>query len=545
MKSADLRLLLSTSGSRRLFFTALSAAALWSVIIIANALLIAEVIIRIIRHQPSISEYILALGLLWLIRAVFQARFEHWCTSQAIRIKRDLRTETTSQVDSYSTVSPAELSNVLTKGLNALDIYLGRFIPQLLFAALTPFAVIAVIFLSDPLSAFIAIATLPLIPLFGALIGRYSADSVARKWQSLGTLSRYFEDSLRGFATLKIFGRNESQSRRIGQMGKKYADETMKVLRISFLSAFALELVATLSVAVVAVSVGLRLVSGAIDFKAALIVLILAPEVYFPVRNAASLFHASEDGTQALRELARVKGEQMELCVESQITIDRESAYALSWSEWNFQRNEVEIITIPAARVNRGELLFLLGESGIGKTTFARNLLGIAFNAEVELHTDNGAIPLERAVQAQWQKLLGWIPQNPQLATGSVRDQFLLLLPTLTDVEIESALLRAGLALADLPMGLDTKIGRGGEQGNAASGGQIRRIAVARALIRNPLVVIADEPTADLDYQSAMKVMHALRNAAQRNRAIVICITHDRSLLQPGDSVITVGRGER
>lgn len=545
MKSDVLRLLLSISGSRRLFFIALFAAALWSVIIIANALLIAEVIIRIIERQPSISKYILALGLLWLIRAVFQAHFEYWCTSQAIRIKRDLRAAATSQIDSSSTVSPAELSNVLTKGLNALDIYLGRFIPQLLFAALTPFVVIAAIFLYDPLSALIAIVTLPLIPLFGALIGRYSADSVVRKWQSLGTLSRYFEDSLLGFVTLKIFGRSQSQSQRIGQMGKKYADETMKVLRISFLSAFALELVATLSVAVVAVSVGLRLVFGDMDFKAALIVLVLAPEVYFPVRSAASLFHASEDGTQALRELARVKGEQIELRGESQITIDRESAQALSWGEWSFHRNEVEIITIPAARVNRGELLFLVGESGIGKTTFVRNLLGIAFNADVELHTKNGTIPLEWAVQTQWQKLLGWIPQNPQLASGSVRDQFLLLSAALTDVEIESALSRAGLSLSDLPMGLDTKIGRGGEQGNAASGGQIRRIAVARALIRNPLIVIADEPTADLDDQSAMKVMYALRNAAQRNGAIVICITHDRSLLQPEDLVITVGRSER
>ena len=196
------------------------AATLWSAIIISNALLIAEVIIRIIKHQPSISKYILALGLLWLIRAVFQARFEYWCTSQAIRIKRDLRTETTSRVGSYSTVSPAELSNVLTKGLNALDIYLGRFIPQLLFAVITPLTVIAAIFFLDPLSALIAICTLPLIPFFGALIGQYSADSVARKWQSLGTLSRYFEDSLRGFVTLKIFGRNESQSQRIGQMGR-------------------------------------------------------------------------------------------------------------------------------------------------------------------------------------------------------------------------------------------------------------------------------------------------------------------------------------
>ena len=544
MKSGDLRLLLSTGGSRRLFFTALFAATLWSAIIISNALLIAEVIIRIIKHQPSISKYILALGLLWLIRAVFQARFEYWCTSQAIRIKRDLRTETTSRVGSYSTVSPAELSNVLTKGLNALDIYLGRFIPQLLFAVITPLTVIAAIFFLDPLSALIAICTLPLIPFFGALIGQYSADSVARKWQSLGTLSRYFEDSLRGFATLKIFGRNESQSQRIGQMGERYTDETMKVLRISFLSAFALELVATLSVAVVAVSVGLRLVSGSMDFKSALIVLILAPEVYFPVRNAASLFHASEDGTQALRELARVKSEPSEVSVENQITIDPESIHALSWSEWSFHRNEVETIVIPKARVNRGELLFLVGESGIGKTTFVRNLLGITFGAAVELQTDDGALSLDRALRTQWQKLLGWIPQNPQLATGSVRDQFLLLSSTLTDPEIESALLRAGLVLADLPMGLDTKIGKSGEQGNAASGGQIRRIAVARALIRNPLIVIADEPTADLDHQSGTKVMHALREA-QRNGAIVICITHDRSLLQPTDSVITVGRGER
>lgn len=543
MKSGDLRLLLSTRGSRRLFFIALFASGLWSVILIANALLIAEVIIRIIRHQPDVPRYILALGLLWLVRALFQARFEYWCTSQAIRIKRDLRIETTSQVGVYATVSPAELSNVLTKGLNALDIYLGRFIPQLLFAMLTPFVVIVAIFLFDPLSALIAICTLPLIPFFGALIGQYSADSVARKWQSLGTLSRYFEDSLRGFATLKIFGRNEGQSQRVGQMGEKYTDETMKVLRISFLSAFALELVATLSVAVIAVSVGLRLVSGSMDFKAALVVLVLAPEVYFPVRNAASLFHASEDGTQALHELARVKGEQMEYYVESQIPINPEGIQALSWKEWSFHRNEVETIVIPGARVKRGELLFLVGESGIGKTTFARNLLGIGFDVEVELQTDDGALLLDRTVRNQWQKLLGWIPQNPQLATGSVRDQFLLLSPTLTDPEIESALLRAGLVLADLPMGLDTKIGKSGEQGNAASGGQIRRIAVARALIRNPLIVIADEPTADLDHQSATKVMQALREV-QRNGAIVICITHDRSLLHPTDSVITIGRGE-
>jgi ABC-type transport system involved in cytochrome bd biosynthesis fused ATPase/permease subunit len=543
VKSDDLRLLLSTRGSRRLFLIALLGAALWSAVLIANALFIAEVIIRIINHH-SVAKYILALGLLWLVRALFQAGFEYWCTSQAIRIKRDLRNETTSQVGAYTRVSPAELSNILTKGLNALDVYLGRFIPQLLFALVTPLAVIATIFFFDPLSSLIAILTLPLIPFFGALIGQYSSGSVARKWQSLGILARYFEDSLRGFTTLKIFGRSESQSERIGQMGKKYTDETMKVLRISFLSAFSLELVATISVAVVAVSVGLRLVSGSMDFKPALIVLVLIPEVYFPVRNVASLFHASEDGTQALRELARVSGEQVEHYLESQIPIDSESIQALAWKDWSFHRNDVETILIPATQVKRGEMLFIVGESGIGKTTFAANLLGITFSAEVELRTDAGVLPLDRPLQRQWQKLLGWIPQNPQLARGSVRDQFLLLSPGLTDEEIKNSLVQAGLDLTDLPMGLSTQIGKSGEHGNAASGGQIRKIAVARALIRNPPLIIADEPTADLDHQSAIKVMQSLRRA-QLNGAIVICVTHDQGLAQPEDLIITVGRGRR
>jgi ABC-type transport system involved in cytochrome bd biosynthesis fused ATPase/permease subunit len=540
VKSDDLRLLLSTRGSRRLVLIALFAAVIWSVILIANAFLIAVVIVRIIGHY-AVSKYIIALGLLWLVRALFQAGFEYWSTSQAIDIKRDLRNEVTSQVGAYASVSPGELSNVLTKGLNALDIYLGRFIPQVLFAIVTPLAVVVAIFFFDPLSSLIAILTLPLIPFFGVLIGRYSSDAVARKWQSLGTLARYFEDSLRGFTTLKIFGRNESQSQRIGQMGEKYTDETMKVLRISFLSAFSLELVATISVAVVAVSVGLRLVSGSMDFQRALIVLVLIPEVYFPVRNAASLFHASEDGTQALRELAQVGAGRIQQYVESHDRIEPESIRALSWQKWNFHRNEAETILIRPARVNRGEMVFIVGESGIGKTTFAANLLAITFNAQVEWHTDSGTLILDRSWQKQWQKLLGWIPQNPQLASGTVRDQFLLLSPTLSDSEIEDALLRAGLSTEDLPMGLGTKMGKSGEQGHAASGGQIRKIAVARALIRKPTIVIADEPTADLDHQSATQVMSMLR-AAKGEGAIVICITHDQSLLEPGDLMITVER---
>ncbi|CAB4657881.1 unannotated protein [freshwater metagenome] len=540
MKSSDLRLLLTASGSRRLLSVGIFAAVMWATILIANAVLIAEVIIGIISHAPGVNHSIILLALLWVLRALFNAGFEHWTSSQAVTIKRNLRNSTTSKVATYSGTSPAQLSTVLTKGLNGLDIYLGRFIPQMIFASIVPFAVMATMFLEDRLSAFIALVTLPLIPFFGALIGRYSADSVARKWQSLGTLSRYFEDSLRGFATLKIFGRSHSQSKRIGVMGQKYTDETMQVLKISFISAFALELVATISVAVVAVSVGLRLVSGSMDFKPALIVLILAPEVYFPVRNAASLFHASEDGTEALRQIAIVRGALSQEVAQSSEAIERNDVTSIHWSDWEFAKGAIETVVVPGSRVKAGELTFIIGESGIGKTTFAKNLLGMTHSANLCVTTNKGDIAITPEKTDVWQKLIGWIPQNPQLASGTVRDQFILLSPSLSDADIERALEAAGLSLSDLPNGLETKIA-GGEQGNSASGGQIRRIAVARALIRNPLLIIADEPTADLDQESANHVMRALRSA-QEAGAIVIAITHDTSAMVAGDRILRVIR---
>lgn len=537
MKSVDLRLLLSSGSGRRLIFASIVSGAIWSVIVIANAYFLAEIITRIIGHRGHVPALIAALALLWFARAIFQSRFDYWCSVQAVSIKGQLRTETTSQIENYTSGSAARLSNILTKGLNSLDIYIGRFIPQIIFATITPLAVIVTLFSQDAISGFIAVLTLPLIPFFGALIGKYSAESVMKKWQTLGTLSSYFEDSLRGFATLKIFGRSRSQSQRIGQMGDVYTDETMKVLRISFLSAFALELIATLSVAVIAVSVGLRLVSGSMDFRTALIVLVLAPEVYFPVRNAASLFHSSQDGTQALRELADAKVEPEAKPLMSPLKSD--DIYGLSWAAWEINEEAI----VPPARVERGQLLFLHGESGIGKTTFANNLLGLAAFAPIQIHANGLDFALEPSMAGAWQEHVGWIPQNPQLATGTVRDQFQLIDAAITDALIENALDKAGLLLADLPDGLATSIGKGGEASHCASGGQIRRIAVARAFLGNPLVVIADEPTADLDQESADVVMGALREA-QKNGAIVVCITHDLSLIEGEDLICSVGRSQ-
>ena len=533
MRLKNLRLLLQRDGSRRLLIASIAASVIWVGIIVASGLVLARVIVAIIDRESSALSLIGILAALWAFRALFNSTFETWCSFQASSIKRQIRNEVTSNLDSYSHVQPSIITTLLVKGLNSLDVYIGRFLPQLFFSMVVPAVVIVTIFILDPLSALIAVLTLPLIPIFGALIGRYTADSVSKKWRSLGSLSSYFEDSLRGFITLKIFGRHETQSSRIEEMGDKYTRETMKVLSVSFLSALALELIATISVALIAVSMGIRLVNDSIDFTSALAVLILAPEVYFPLRNAASLFHASADGSQALEQLQEIekkKSASIDLidCDFSQLT-------AVSWSQWGLRIPGRESSVIEAHTAKKGELHFILGESGVGKSTFALNLLGITHEAEVIVEAGSTQRRLTPELNSSWLKNLGWIPQLPQLASGTLRDQFRLISPTASDEEIKKVLSLVGLEIEDLPSRFETFLGGSGEGINTASGGQVRKIAVARALFSKPLLLIADEPTADLDSQSAEKVMKALRSYAAAG-AIVICITHDLSIVGTQDS---------
>jgi ABC-type transport system involved in cytochrome bd biosynthesis fused ATPase/permease subunit len=389
----------------------------------------------------------------------------------------------------------------------------------------------------DHLSAYIALVTIPLIPLFGALIGKYTSDAVAAKWQTLGTLSGYFEDSLRGFVTLRLFGRTQSQHQRIREMGDRYTSETMKVLRISFLSSFALELAATLSVALIAVTIGVRLVDSGVSFISALTVLLLAPEVYFPLRNAAALFHASADGADALEAIARMKN-SIEPRVEQ---LDKKfSAIAnLSWSASTLEISSSKSADIEQGSLSPGEILFIQGISGSGKTTFALSLLAQRFDIPIVVLTNLHAYRLERGDQSAWLKEVGWVSQNPQFAPGTIREQFLSHNPGMSDDEIVNSLESCGLFISNLNRGLETVIGGFGEKADQVSGGQLRKIALARALATHPQVVIADEPTADCDDLSAQIVMERLRDAA-RQGALVIVISHDVSLLQDRDKTVHV-----
>ena len=518
MKSLDLRLLLSRSSSRTLVYVSFFAAFVWAAIVIANAVLLAAIIVGIIDNQQGMPKKIFALACLWIFRSVFQSRFEYWCSVKASAIKMEMRNEITGEISAFTQTSPTKLSTLLIKGLNSLDVYLGRFIPQTFFSMVLPLLVIVTIAVFDPLSAVITVVTLPLIPFFGALIGKFTADSVNKKWQSLGTLSNYFEDSLRGFVTLKVFGRSKNQSERILKMGDDYTSETMKVLRISFLSAFALELCATISVALIAVVVGLRLVDDTIAFKSALTVLILAPEVYFPLRNAAALFHASADGAQAVKEIDALKKREL-IHNSGEIKVGKDF---LGWQEWNCEISEFVRARLSPAELHRGDTLFIVGESGSGKSTFALKVINSLLESSIN-------------------PTIGYIPQIPHLASGNIRDQFVLLKKNADDAVIIQMLREVGLHMTDLSDGLETLIGGAGENSSDLSGGQIRKIAVARALFQRPDFIIADEPTADLDTESARLVMLALRKRSAEG-AITLFITHDLSLVQNQEKTLQMMR---
>jgi ATP-binding cassette subfamily C protein CydD len=258
--------------------------------------------------------------------------------------------------------------------------------------------------------------------------------------------------------------------------------------------------------------------------------------VYFPLRSAASLFHASADGKAALGEIEELLDSAAHPV--TQVARDFSNFTSISWSKWILDIEGVANSQLSAAEISRGQVLFITGESGVGKTTFAKNLLGMAQDGEFVIDSQ---IALGPEITNSWQQVIGWIPQNPHFVSGSIADQFKTKCPEASDQEISELLRRVGLDVIDLPLGLKTQIGGVGEKSDAVSGGQLRKIAIARALQGNPALIIADEPSADLDEASTRIIMKELRRNV-REGAALICITHDTAMIHDDDRTISIVR---
>jgi ATP-binding cassette subfamily C protein CydCD len=433
----------------------------------------------------------------------------------------------------------AELTALAADGIEALDGYFAAYLPQLVLAAVVPAAVLIRVGVADPLAGLTIAATLPLVPVFGALVGRAAAERARQRWRALAVLSHHFLDVVAGLPTLKVFGRARAQREVIGEVTGQYRRTTMGTLRVAFLSSLVLELVATVSVAMVAVGVGLSLVYGHLGLRTGLLALILAPEAYLPLRQAAAQFHASADGLAAA-------GEAIAVIETPPGQAPRRRHLAVAGPR--VIRVEQLTVTHPgrprpapdrlSAVIRAGEVTVLTGPSGSGKSTLIDVLLGFARPAAGRVTITGGpetaGADLACLDRDAWRALVAWVPQDPYLFPGTVASNIRLGRPDAPDDAVEAAARAA--ALDDLP--LDRQVT---ERGGGLSSGQRRRVALARALLPGRPVLLLDEPTAGLDAATEARVLDTLRAQAAAGRIVLIAAHHPR-VIAAADRVIGVGR---
>ncbi|GAA4057197.1 thiol reductant ABC exporter subunit CydD [Actinomadura miaoliensis] len=428
---------------------------------------------------------------------------------------------------------PGELATLATRGLDALDPYFARYLPQLVLAYLTPVAVLAVVAGADPLSAGVIAATLPLIPVFMILVGLHTRARTERQWSLLEKLGGHFLDVVEGLPTLKVFGRARAQAAVIREVTGAHRRATMRTLRVAFLSALVLELLSTLAVALVAVEIGLRLLGGGMPYETALLVLLLAPEAYLPLRNVGAQFHASMEGVTAAGRVFEV--------LDGGVPEDGTAAAAgaaggrvrLDGVTVRHPGRDRPALSDVSLEVAPGERLVVVGPSGAGKSTLLALLLRF-------VHPTEGRTGFEDVPAERWRERIAWVPQDPYLFAGSVADNIRLGDPGASGHAVRRA---ARLAGADefvraLPQGYDTPVG---ERGARLSSGQRQRVALARAFLRDAPLLLLDEPTAHLDGESA----EGVRAAVERLMAgrTVVLVTHDHAWTRLADRVAEIDGG--
>jgi ATP-binding cassette subfamily C protein CydCD len=425
--------------------------------------------------------------------------------------------------------STGELATLASRGVDGVDGYVGRYLPQLVVGAMVPLVVGVRILTADWVSALLVGITVPLIPLFMVLIGLHTTARTARQWQALAVLGHHFLDVVAGLDVLTAYGRARRQRRQIAEMSERYRAETMRGLRVAFLSSLALELLATLSVALVAVSVGLRLVGGQLDLATGLLVIVLAPEVYQPLRAVAARFHDSAEGAAAAGSVFAVLDTPAEGPVQGQAKAAPDpSAGPVRLDAVGVDGRSGPVLDAVSIAIAPGEVLGITGPSGAGKSTLLDLLLGWRSPDRGTVSVDG--VDLADVDRDAWLCHVAWVPQRPVLVAGTVGENLRLGAPHATDAELAAV---AATAALDLP--LDTPVH---ERGEGLSTGQQRRVALARALLADRPLLLLDEPTEGIDADTESALLVALPAALAGRSAVVV--SHRPAVLGLCDRVIAL-----
>ncbi|MFH9005725.1 thiol reductant ABC exporter subunit CydD [Streptomyces afghaniensis] len=538
MKPIDPRLLRYARATRVFLVAVVALGAVGAGLVIAQAMLIAEVVVGAFQHRMAVSE--LGTPLLLLAAVAVGRALVGWLTELAAHrasaaVKSELRgrlLERSAQLGPgwLSGQRTGSLVALATRGVDALDDYFSRYLPQLGLAVVVPVAVLARIVTEDWVSAAIIVGTLPLIPVFMVLIGWATQSRMDRQWRLLSRLSGHFLDVVAGLPTLKVFGRAKAQAESIRRITGEYRQATMRTLRIAFISSFALELLATISVALVAVTIGMRLVHGEMDLYIGLVILILAPEAYLPLRQVGAQYHAAAEGLAAAEEIFEVLQTPVPASGAEAVPA---GGLAFEGVTVRYPGRSADAVSDVSFTVEPGETVALVGPSGAGKSTLLNVLLGFVPPAEGRVRV--GGADLADVDLEQWRSRIAWVPQRPHLYAGTIAENVRLARPEADDDAVRRALRDAGaLEFVDaLPEGANTVLG---EDGAGLSAGQRQRLALARAFLADRPVLLLDEPTAALDGATEAEVVAAVRRLAEGRT--VLLVVHRPALLAVADRVV-------
>ena len=525
------------------------------ILLVLQARALCRVVAQVFLNGANLSDVrslLLLLLALALVRAALSWGSEVSANHIACRVKSELRERLSRHL---LRLGPAftrsersgELSNTATEGIEALDAYLSQYLPQLALAALVPLTILVFVFPLDPLSGFVLLVTAPLIPFFMVLIGNIANALTRKQWVSLSRMSAHFLDVLQGLTTLKLLGRSRDQIQTIAQVSERFRQTTMGVLRVAFLSALTLELLATISTAVVAVQIGLRLLYGRLDFEQAFFVLLLAPEFYLPLRMLGTRFHAGMSGVAAagrIFELLETEplgsphtSKEKDLIPPDGFEGLRDG---LNFSNvcYAYEDGQRPALDSFFLHVAPGQKIALVGPSGAGKSTVAHLLLRFIEPDRGTITVGN--ISLGEINPAAWRKQVAWVPQNPFLFHTSVLENLRLARPeaSLDEIIWASKQAHAHSFIRAFPQGYDTLVG---ERGLRLSGGQAQRIALARAFIKDAPLLVLDEATANLDPKLEGLVQESIERLLQNRTALIIA--HQLSTVTHADLIVVMDSG--
>jgi thiol reductant ABC exporter CydD subunit len=544
VRALDPRLLHHARATRTFLLASVALGVLAALLILAQAWLLADVVARAFLGGEGTAA--LRTPLMLLLLVVFARASVAWAAELAAarssaRAKSQLRGALLERIaalglDSSREQRTGELAVLCTRGVDALDGYFSLYLPQLLLAVIVPLVVLGAVLWNDWISAAIIAFTIPLIPLFMALVGASTRERMDGQFRTLERLGGHFLDVVSGLPTLKVFGRAKAQAASIREISECYRMAALGTLRVTFLSSLILELVATVSVALVAVAIGLRLMNGALGLRTALFALVLAPEAYLPLRQLGANYHASAEGMAAAEQVFSVL----------------QSAPAPHGTRTNFPNPaigglEVDRLTVtypgrsePALEdvsftIEAGEILALTGPSGCGKSTLLGVLLGLVSPQSGSIRV--GGVELADLDVDAWRAALAWVPQRPHLFKASIAENIRLGRPNASAGEVRAAIAAAGLSAAvrGLPDGVDTILG---ERGAGLSAGERQRVALARAFLRDAPLLALDEPTANLDGETEEELVEAIV-AHSRGRTVLL-VAHRPALVAVANKVVSL-----